>query len=169
MADVGFGMSGDYVFLPSPVIIAADIDKMALDIRSFRVPLTRSVQQVMIPSIQENFASGGRPAWQSVADATRQIKANLGASLTPLTRTGALKRNMGYVSMWDITTSQATIAALPDRISYGSIHQSGSQSGSGRGSNIPARPFAVFQDADEEKISQVFDQWLAERARAAGW
>lgn len=169
MTGPSFGMSPAYIFLPSPLIVAADIEKMAMDIRSFRVPLTRAVQQVMIPSIQENFSVGGRPGWQSVADATQQIKANLGSPVTPLTRTGTLKRNMGYLSMWDITTDQATISALPDRIAYGGVHQSGSRIGAGRGSNIPARPFAVFQDADEDKITEIFDQWLGERARAAGW
>jgi phage virion morphogenesis protein len=163
------GMVVDYGFHPSPLIMAGEMETFGLNVRSFREPLTRAVKQVMIPSIQQNFNVGGRPAWQPVSDATDQIKFAGGFNGGPLIRTGTLKRNMGYQSMWTIDKSQAAIQDLPERIAYGSVHQAGSSSGSGRGSNIPARPFATIQDADEERIEDVFATWLAERAAAVGW
>lgn len=169
MADVAAGMGVGYSFVPYPEIIAASVEKMGLDVRSFRVPLTQAVQQVVIPSMQENFSQGGRPTWQSVSEATDLIKGNLGFSDTPLVRTGTLKQNMTYLSLWTIDTEQAAIMDLPDRIAYGGIHQAGSSTTSGRGSNIPARPFAVIQDEDGQAISDIFDAWLDERAAASGW
>lgn len=169
MADVSTGLTFDYHFSPSPLIFAGEVDRLGLDIRSFRVPLTRAIQQVMAPSMQENFDMGGRPAWQPVSEATALIKGRMGAPDTPLTRTGELKRNMGYLSMWTITQEDASIDQLPERIFYGTIHQGGSRNGGGRGSNIPQRQFAMFQPDDEDKIREVFDTWLGERVAAAGW
>jgi phage gpG-like protein len=36
-------------------------------------------------------------------------------------------------------------------------------------SNIPARPFVMFQDEDIDAIYDVFQTWLGERAFSAGW
>lgn len=163
------GMVIDYSFHPSLLILAGEMETFGLNVKSFREPLTRAVRQVMIPSIQDNFNAGGRPSWEPLSAATEQIKFALGADQGTLVRTGSLKRNMGYLSMWTIDTSQAAIQGLPERIAYGGIHQAGTNSGSGRGSNIPARPFVAIQDADEDKIEAVFDQWLSERQAAAGW
>lgn len=163
------GLSVEYSFHPSPLILAGEMETFGLNVRSLREPLSRAVKQVMIPSMQANFDQGGRPAWQPISDATEQIKFSLGYDTGTLVRTGALKRNMGYFSMWTVNSTEATIADLPTRIAYGSVHQSGSRSGAGRGSNIPARPFAVIHDADEDKIEEVFSKWLSERQEAAGW
>lgn len=50
-------------FTPSMGIMARRVDKLGLDIRSFREPLKRAIRNVVIPSIAENFAVGGRPSW----------------------------------------------------------------------------------------------------------
>jgi phage gpG-like protein len=164
-ASMGIG----YSFSPSPFIMAGEMETFGLNVRSFREPLTNAIKKVMIPSIQQNFNVGGRPAWQPVSDATEQQKFMYGAEGPPLTRTGNLKRNMTYFSIWTVTTTDASIQSLPDRIGYGAVHQEGTPNGSGRGSNIPARPFAVIQDDDEEAIETVFDTWLQKRQEAAGW
>ena len=164
-----FGLSVEYSFRPSPLILAGEMETFGLNVRSLREPLTRAVKQVMIPSMQANFDQGGRPAWQPISEATELIKFSLGYDSGTLIRTGTLKRNMGYFSMWNVNSTQASIDDLPDRIGYGSVHQAGSHSGAGRGSNIPARPFAVIQDDYEDKIQEVFAKWLSERQEAAGW
>lgn len=169
MADVSARMGIDYSFSPNPEILAAEMDSMGVDVRSFREPLTRAVREVVIPSMQENFNVGGRPEWEPISDATSLIKGKVTASQGTLVRTGTLQKNMAFLSLWSINTTSAAITELPSRIAYGGIHQAGSSSGSGRGSNIPARPFAVIQDEDEDKISDVFDRWLGERAAEAGW
>jgi len=120
--------SGILAFDFSPTIgnLARDLDKMGVDIRSWRVPLTNAVRNVMIPSFQQNFESGGRPdAWEPLSESTQLIRERAGQSGPTLIRSGALKRNMGYMTMWDITDSYAIVKQLPDRIWYGAVHQAG--------------------------------------------
>jgi len=113
-------------FSPTIGILARDVDKMGVDIRSFRVPLTNAVRNVMIPSIQQNFSSGGRPdTWVPLSESTLLIRSREGSGSTTLVRSGALKRNMGFMTMWDITQDYAIVKQLPDRVWYGAIHQSG--------------------------------------------
>jgi phage gpG-like protein len=114
-------------FKPSIGIAAGKIDKMGIDIRSFREPLKRVVQQVMAPSFLKNFDESGRPdKWEPLSDATMLIRGREGyQGDKPLVRTGLLRRTMGQLNIWTITTVNATIQKLPDKISYGAIHQGG--------------------------------------------
>jgi phage gpG-like protein len=193
-----------FEFKPTLGILARDMDKLGIDIRSFREPLTRAVKQVMIPSIKKNFDSQGRPGWEPLAEDTLLLRDRLGQTGPILNRTGQLKRNMGYQTMWSITQEYAIIKDLPQRVWYGKVHQEG-RSGmqtriknevakakkrgfvlspgnaaknvmkqmdaelkSGQASkhsrtNIPARPFVMFQDQDYDDIEEVFGKWLQER------
>jgi phage virion morphogenesis protein len=166
---VDAGVSYSYSFVPSPMILAAELEDMAMGISSMKEPLTTAVRKVMIPSIQENFQMGGRPTWEPLSDATEQIKFAGGYDTSILVRSGALKQQMGYVSTWQITDTEAYIDSLPDRIYYGGVHQAGSRSGGGRGSNIPAREFAIIQDQDEQAIQDIFDAWIVEKEVESGW
>jgi phage gpG-like protein len=172
----------DLQFKPSLAIIAGQIDKLGVDIRSFRVPLQRSVRQVMIPSIRKNFESEGRPKWQPLSELTIARKGN-GRILQD---TGKLMRTMGYQNIWTITKNFAVIQDLPSSVWYGKVHQSGASVGAkrskaiknvstgrvvanvsqGEGFNIPARPFVSFQKSDERAIESVFRHWLEERIQA---
>lgn len=206
-----------FEFKPSLGIVAKNIDKFAMDIRSFREPLKRSVQQVMIPSFKQNFTVGGRPErWQGLSKSTITRRGSTGPILV---RSGKLRRGVTTLNIWSITPSAATIRDLPSRIWYGKVHQAGfggregnhfgsgnwfakyeraarkslgpyasegevtrlgfqmfdsrtlkhgAAPHSGEMSSIPARPFAVFQEEDMDKIQEVFAEWLIERARKAG-
>jgi phage gpG-like protein len=146
------------------------------------------VRQVVIPSIKENFAVGGRPPWAPLEASTVQQKRG---NTQPLVRTGKLRRNMGYMSIWHIDAEKAFIADLPPRIWYGKVHQAGATFSShskafkavhisylgrplGRpdkassGGVIPARPFVVVQPEDVQAIEEVFERWLEERIVKAG-
>jgi phage gpG-like protein len=169
-----------FSFVPSVGIVAAQIDKLGLDIRSFKVPLTRSVDKVMIPSIRANFEAEGRPPWEPLADYTIEVR---GSSGPILNRSGRLKRMMGARARWTITSKSATIFDLPESIWYGKVHQGGASvsigkivSGSGAGAvieavniGIPQRQFVMFQPEDEENIEKVFGEWLDERIARAGF
>jgi phage gpG-like protein len=190
-----------FEFRPSIGIVAKRIDRLGLDIRSFRVPLTRAVKQVMIPSIQENFSSGGRPPWPALAEETVARK----KSDQILIATGALRRVMGQINIWSIGPTTATIRDLPPTVKYGLVHQAGAVGGSssfgafarrvldmspkaglskgdvfdamniqasqerqgqvarGGTAEIPQRQFVMIQPEDEEKIVEIFSQWLNER------
>jgi phage gpG-like protein len=113
-------------FSPTIGIAASRIDKLGLDIRSFREPLQKSVQLVIAPSIVKNFDVGGRPRWAPLSEDTLEVRRRFGFSSTaPLIRTGALRRTMGQLNIWTITPTSAIIGGLPQKVWYGAIHQSG--------------------------------------------
>jgi phage gpG-like protein len=112
-------------FKPSLGILARDIDKLGIDIRSFKEPLMRAIKTVMIPSFRKNFEEEGRPAWEPMAEATEMIREREGSSGALLNRTGALKRVMGQQNIWTVTRESASIQDLPEKVSYGKIHQEG--------------------------------------------
>jgi phage gpG-like protein len=99
-------------------------------------------------------------------------------------------KTMQQLNIWTITSTEASIQSLPEKIFYGGIHQAGTgvavsarQASGGtmegfrsmmehvlqhgasneRGKNIPARPFAMVQTEDLDKIQDEFDIWLNER------
>lgn len=179
-------------FVPSMVIVAGNIDKLGIDIRSFHEPLTRSIRDVMQESIRKNFNVGGRPAWEPLSDATLEIRTNWGNPNTdPLVWTGTLRQVASQLNIWTITKTSALIVSLPQKVWYGAIHQGGyggtggskgtkgqslhdivenaranALDGSGnRGGTapIPARPFIVLQPEDEDRITEIFIEWLGER------
>jgi phage gpG-like protein len=166
-------------FEPSVAILAARVDKFGADIRSFREPLRQAVKDVMIPSMQRNFDAGGRPRWVRLTKATIAQK---GGNAAPLKRSGSLQRNMGFMSIWTFTRTQAYIADLPQRIWYGKVHQSGGKGthegffdpvlkrtvNIGDSGAIPARPFIMIQRQDEIRIEALFKRWVAMRIRRAG-
>lgn len=156
------GLTNRTEFHPSPAIIAKDLRSLANDLGSFKEPLHRAIKEVLIPSFQQNFAAGGRPAWKPLADYTVEVR---GSSKPILVRSGNLQRTMGHESIWTVTDDHAVIQKLPASVWYGVIHQAGSN----KTIPIPARPFALIQPQDEEKIEQVFSDWIEQQARKNGW
>lgn len=156
------GFTTKFDFKPAPAIIARDLNKFGMDITSFRTPLKAAIKKVMIPSFRMNFDRGGRPPWQPLSEVTVEIRGRSGPILV---RSGKLKRVMQQENIWTVTSDHAVIENLPSNVWYGILHQSGNRAKA----VIPARPFALIQPEDEEKIVQVFDNWLADRARKAGW
>jgi phage gpG-like protein len=111
-------------FEPSIGIIARDIDKLSMDIRSFREPLKRAVQQVIIPSIMRNFNVEGRPSWEPYSPATIEIRQNMGDPVNRLlNRTGALQTAMSRYNIWTVNNNAAILLDIPTK--YGKIHQEG--------------------------------------------
>jgi phage gpG-like protein len=188
----GGTMSVTFDFKPSVAILAAKVDKLGIDIRSFREPLERAVKKVMIPSIQTNFDVSGRPAWEQLSEATWSTRAGRGWSGGDiLLLTGTLRKTATQFNIWTITQQSATIRDLPQKAWYGKVHQAGAGGSvrtiaparkmiKGRGGvvkwsgardkensrgyvNIPARPFVLIQEEDRIKIQEIFREWLEER------
>jgi phage gpG-like protein len=175
---------------PTIGILARKVDKLGLDIRSFKEPLKRAVQQVMIPSIRTNFLKHGRPRWQPLTTATVERKGHA----RPLQDTGALMATMGQLNIWHIDGEKALIPDLPEAVWYGKVHQAGNDSFTrskgkstfgegalirydviddtftnvGEEGAIPQRRFIMLQPEDEEAIEEVFDEWLGERSARSG-
>lgn len=147
---------------PSAVILMRDFNLLSLDVRSFRVPITRAIQRVLAPSFQLNFEVGGRPKWKPLAPATVERKAREGKNPATLIDKGVLKRTSGFLSIWKITQEDAAILGFPDYAFHGYYHQQGTPT-------IPARPFLVIQPEDEDKVENEFDFWLEERLHYRGF
>lgn len=175
----------DLHFEPSAGVIARKLDTLGMSLKDFRTPLRRSLQQVIIPSIQMNFHKHGRPKWVPLAESTVKRK----GSYVPLQRSGALKAAMNDISIWTIQRQMALLTDIPQSVWYGKVHQAGygveeetftvvniatgqsethTMADVGAG-GIPARPFVMIQPSDEPLIEQVFDIWLAERIAKAGF
>jgi phage gpG-like protein len=120
-------------FQPSVGISARAIDRLGMDIRSFREPLKRAVQRVMAPSFQKNFDEEGRPdEWADLSDATLEIRERMGDRGDQiLNRSGALRRVAGQLNIWTITQETATVRDLPERVWYGKLHQAGYEGSGG--------------------------------------
>jgi phage gpG-like protein len=184
-----------YSFTPSLAMSAKAFDKMGLDIRSFRVPLKRAIQQVIAPSIGQNFLANGRPdQWMPYSDQTTTMKMNDPKNRYGegdiLRRSGLLWKTMQQYNIWTVTENQAAILTLPEKVWYGAIHQAGygirassvtegaggggaflspkqlKEAGGSAKTYIPARPFAMFQSQDIDKVQEIFADWVLERASA---
>lgn len=114
-----------FEFKPSIGILARDIDRLGIDIRSFRDPLMRAIKTVMIPSFRQNFDSEGRPSWEPMAEATEMLRERDGVSGPLLNRTGKLKRVVQQQNIWTVTRESASIQDLPPRVWYGKVQQDG--------------------------------------------
>lgn len=151
----GFEIDGR--FHRDAYILAHDLDQLLIDIRSFKEPLTRSIKQVIIPSIRRNFAAGGRPEWQELSAQTISDRIRQGYPVwPPLTKTGSLKKKATVFANWSITKDSAIMNE--PKIKYAKYHQAGT-------SKMPQRPFAMIQDEDEDDVENVFRIWLEERIR----
>jgi len=160
--DVGLKME----FSPSIGLQAKNVEKFGMDIRSFREPLKRSIQEVLAPSFRKNFDVQGRPTkWAPLAEYTVEVRSNSGPILE---RTGQLKRTIQQFNIWSVDSEKAAITRLPSKIWYGTLHQAGHM-GLGGSAPLPARPFVMIQDPEDyDDIEEVFARWLQERAIASG-
>jgi phage gpG-like protein len=150
-------------FKPSIGISAKNLDKFGMNIKSFREPLKRSIQQVLAPSFKKNFDMEGRPAsWEPLAEFTIEQRGSAGPILN---RSGLLKRTIQQFNIWSVDTQKAAIVDLPSKVWYGKLQQAGSI----KGAALPARPFVLIQDPEDyDGIEEVFGKWLQERAIASG-
>lgn len=151
-------------FVPPLAVIGAAYGRVAAGFRTFRVPLTVSVERVLIPSILENFQEGGRPIpWEPLSEETqarRERQDTIGGLFGSdiLVETGRLFGAMGSKARWHIDGREAYISNLPNSAWYGALHQGGDDFFN---VNFPARQFAVIQREDEEAIVKIFDSWIA--------
>lgn len=131
------GIGAGWAITPSLGIVARDMDRLALAIEDLKVPLARSIMQVVIPSIRTNFAVGGRPPWEPLAPYTVQVRGNAEPILF---RSGRLREAATSWQIWDVGKTSATIREFPPAAWYGSIHQAG------------IGGFARYQEAARRKL-----------------
>jgi len=108
---------------PSIGLVAKDLNRLGLELQSFKEPITKSIKQVMMPSIRKNFRSGGRPDnWEPLAEYTIEVRGNSGPILI---RSGNLMRGASSFGIWSVSDTSAAIKGLPSSIWYGAVHQAG--------------------------------------------
>lgn len=131
------------------------------------VPLERGAE-LMMTSITENFAMGGRPeSWTPLASSTLRSKTGRAfhtrsgykamqiLQSQPLTRTGKLKNSIK-------SKVRKSEFKLGTSLVYSRIHQKGGWAGRGLSSYIPKRPYLIFQDSDVEKINEFVTDYIKE-------
>lgn len=137
-----------------------------------RQPIEKSVREVLIPSITENFLAGGRPEpWEPLEASTIMQRAGVGratflasmetltGSAAPLMRTRKLFNAAKALARWRIRENTATydFSTFPEKAWYGIVHD---QPPIATRAGIPARPFALIQEKDIEDIVQIFWDWI---------
>jgi phage gpG-like protein len=140
---------------------------------------------------------GRPEAWEPLSDFTLKRRDQEGYDNQPLVKTGKLKKTMAQFNIWTVTPTMAVLADLPQSVSYGKVHQAGYEGKGGgrrikaRGRStmqvlegitdnalsggsaggvvppIPARPFVALQPEDEDRITEIFIEWLGERVMRA--
>jgi phage gpG-like protein len=162
--DIVGGIDMGWTLTPSLGLVAKDIAKLGLDIRSFKVPLEKSIKEVMIPSFRKNFLAGGRPErWKPLADYTMLVRGNSGPILV---RSGRLRKVSTQFKIWTVGRESATIKSLPDDVWYGALHQEGT---GGFGTYLDQAKKALGRDARPSQIMRAaFNIMDKTRGGAAG-
>jgi|SRR5215471_411071 len=144
-------------FIPTIGVIVGGLAEMAASLEDVQSLLEQAVDQVMVPSIHENFLQSGRPdAWEPLAEGTIAQRAAAGQEGPPLIRTGALLSAAIDPGSWEILAfggeGAASLVDLPGA-EYGVFHQTGT-------TFIPQREFLLFQQNDLEKLEFLMGTWV---------
>lgn len=151
-------------FQPSMSIIGAGVGH-GIGIRSYAEPLRRAIQEVVAPSIKQNFDVEGRPVkWAPLSEFTKQQRMAEGYPASPILdrRRGSvgLKHVSTRLARWDIDGQQGTAffsnwGSTP----YGQVLQEGKAFAP----TIPARPFLLIQPEDARAMEELFADWAVSR------
>lgn len=153
--------------IPNQAAIQASFFDLGMGIRSLREPLHEAVKTVVIPSIRENFDTGGRPAWEPLSESREMQKAAEGLPADILVASGKLNRTATQLNIWDFDGGYGSGEATASvdnlgNVDYGFFHQEGTQ-------RMPERPFLLVQPEDEDGIVEVFERYIEKRALRAGF
>ena len=170
VASVGLGIFFELDFMTETIAALAELGVAA---NAMKGPLARTVKDVLIPSIQKNFAAGGRPVkWPTLSPlkfGTDDVvlSGEVPGGQSYLQRSMKLKTVMAQFSIWTVTADTAFIDNGSMGIQgYGIPNQNGAVVG--YGAVLPPRPFAVIQPEDVPKIEAIFAVWLEELIAASG-
>lgn len=126
--------------------ITRTLDRLAGLVNDLR-PVMADLSADMLDAVKENFDQEGRPSrWPALAPST----------LRPLARKGKtgkmLNRSAGGLYHSISRESNGTRAIVGTNKIYAAIHQFGGKAGRGRRVTIPARPYLVLTDADQQRM-----------------
>lgn len=144
-------------FIPGSRLIGRDLGLMAAGFRTFRVPLTKAVDSVMVQHIIEQFEAGGEPPWEPHADTTSERRGRQGTlggyPQDILVESGRLFGAVTRRARWTITGQEAYFSNLPNNAKYGFFHLTGTP-------KMSARPFIQVTNREVDEIQRVFGNWV---------
>lgn len=147
----------------SPRMRAFQLDNLSQKLSSYEVPFTRSVREVLAPSIKQNFNDGGRPAWADLKDSTVRRKGHN----RPLIRGGKGSKRLSWRASafvrWSFKSNTVEYE-MPD-VPYFRYQQIGFDHVGG--THVPARPFAMIQPVDRDRVERIFNEWAEETINKA--
>ena len=147
----------------SPRMRAFQLDNLSHKLGSYRVPFTRSVREVLAPSIKQNLNDGGRPPWKALKDSTVRRKGHN----RPLIRGGKGSKRLSWrasaFARWSFKSNTVEYE-MPD-VPYFRYQQIGFDHVGG--THVPARPFAMIQPVDRDRVERIFNEWAEETINKA--
>lgn len=131
----GLAIPGAYIdpyrnFVKGCFIYADRIDRLGMNIKSFKEPLKTSLNEVMVPAIQHNFESQGRPPWKALSKKTIYNRLLEGYPRGPiLQKSGRLKREATRKNIWTIQDNMLKIMLnyFDQKVPYAKYHQLGAK------------------------------------------
>jgi phage gpG-like protein len=126
---------------------------VAATIDDFRPAFEEVASEVISPSIQHNFDSGGRPRWEPLSEDTLRRKNMMGYRDPSkiLVATGAMEQAATNPTNYIITKDE--LRAAPFGIEYWGYHQMGT-------TRMPQRVIMMLQAADRTKITKILADYF---------
>lgn len=134
-------------------VLETKIDMLEFKLSDFHEPLEVALRDIIIPSVQENFAQGGRPAWPPLKPGT--VKNRGGQTGPILYRSGKLYDAATNPDNWTVTKDMLALTNISGKVKYAGYHQMGAPR-----AHIPARPYVEYQPEDIDAIMELFGLWV---------
>jgi len=139
-------------------LLRRDIQSLARDLagqRRMRKAWERVRDEVVIPSIQQNFDMEGRPRrWEPLSPVTL-MRAPTRTGI--LNVTGQMKRSATAKARFKILKNEMTYGNWPERRWFGPVHDFGL-------GDVPQRQFVMIQQPeDANQIGEILMEWVEDR------
>lgn len=117
-------------------------------------PLMKNIAGVFAYSTEENFKEEGRPKWTDLAESTKKQRMKTGHY------PGQILQVTGQLASSISTYYDDNSAIIGSNLDYAAIHQLGGQTGKGKKTTIPARPYLQLTDEDFAEIIDETENFL---------
>ena len=117
-------------------------------------PLMKNIAGIFAYSTEENFKEEGRPKWTDLAETTKKQRKKTGHY------PGQILQVSGQLASSISTYYDDNSAIIGSNLDYAAIHQLGGQTGKGKKTTIPARPYLQLTDEDFAEIIDETENFL---------
>lgn len=138
----------DPKFFRDIAAISAAAELLGRNLDDFQEPLRASLELVIIPSIAQNFAVGGRPKWKALSYPYVIMR----RPAPILIQTGELFQATQSMQNWDVGANSVSMNGISS-VKYANYHQTGTR-------KMPARPYVMYQPEDVSSIATIFEIWV---------